>query len=677
MRASLAWFLAATLAVLSCGGERAAERPAGEGDRASILLVTLDTTRADAVVPTSGESVAPHLAALARRGRSFSQAYTTAPMTLPAHASMLTGLYPAGHGVHENARYLREDRALLAERLAEAGYRTAAFISGLPLDGRFGLARGFDEYDDEMGPGGTERGAGVTTDRALKWLIGAGDGPFFLWVHYFDPHDPYEPPEPFRSRYPEKPYLAEIAYMDQEIGRLLAGFEVRCGERPCNILVVGDHGEGLGEHGEPLHGRLLYQGVMRVPLIAAGAGVPAGETSDPVSTRRVFDTVLVWAGLGSSGGLMSDTTEPVLGEAMKPYLQYGWQPQLMAVEGRWKAIRSGPVELYDVLDDPGERRDLAAERQLTPELARALREYPLPTPAERSAAAEPLDDEMREKLASLGYIDSGARPQARSDAPSPRQMTDLFADMDAGAALFVAERYDEAIPLLARVLDRDPGNLAVALQLAVANSVRGRDRQALDYFERAAAIDPDSTDLAHYSALHFLRSGAPERAVPLLQKVVVLSPRRLPALRGLAEAHRRLGRVPEAVALLERALAIDARAADYLLLGELRMELTDTPGAIDAFEAARALDPAAFSHHLELGVCYLAGRRFADAAYHLDRVPPEHPAHALALFKRAQVSVLLGEADREERIREAWREADAMTAPLFATERLFEGVALE
>ena len=233
MRASFACFLAAALAVLSCGGERTAELPAGEGDRASILLVTLDTTRADAVLPESGESVAPHLAALARRGRSFSQAYTTAPMTLPAHASMLTGLYPAGHGVHENARYLREDRALLAERLADAGYRTAAFISGLPLDGRFGLARGFDDYDQEMGPDGAERDAGATTDRALEWLVRSGDGPFFLWVHYFDPHDPYEPPEPFRSRFPARPYLGEIAYMDQEIGRLLAGFEVRCGERPA------------------------------------------------------------------------------------------------------------------------------------------------------------------------------------------------------------------------------------------------------------------------------------------------------------------------------------------------------------------------------------------------------------------------------------------------------------
>lgn len=672
----LALLLAIALVVGGCGSEPRAEPPAAGAGRPSILLVTLDTTRADAIGPRAAGATAPHLSALAERGQWFAQAYSTAPMTLPAHSSMMTGLYPAGHGVHENARHLRPDQPLLAERLRQAGYRTAAFVSGVPLDGRFGLARGFDEYDHEMGPGGAERAAGATTDQALAWLVESGSGPFFLWVHYFDPHDPYEPPEPFRSRYEATPYLGEIAYMDQEFGRLLAGFDVRCGEGDCNILVAGDHGEALGEHGEQLHGRLLYQGVMRVPLIAAGAGVAAGERDDPVSTRRVFDTVLGWAGLGESGGLLVEETEPVLGEAMKPYLQYGWQPQVMAVSGTVKAIRSGPIEFYDVVDDPDETRDLAAETELDRDLARVLREYPLPRPGEPIDSDEEVTEEMRDQLASLGYIDSGARPVPREDAPSPARMTHLFADMDAGAALFVDLRYAQAVPLLRRVLERDPGNQAIALRLAVAHSVLGQDRQALDYFARAAAIDADSTDLAHYSAMHFLRSGDAERAAPLFEKVLANSPRRLPALRGLAEIRQRQNRPAEAASLLDRALAIDGEAADYLHLGELRMELTDTQGAIDAFEAARVLDPDAFAHHLELGVCYLANRRFEDAGASLDRVPAEHPAYPLALFKRAQVSVLLREADREERIRLAWRHADAMTGPLFETEALFAGVAL-
>jgi protein O-GlcNAc transferase len=256
-------------------------------------------------------------------------------------------------------------------------------------------------------------------------------------------------------------------------------------------------------------------------------------------------------------------------------------------------------------------------------------------------------------------------------------MTRLFADMDAGAALFVGERYGEAIPLLEGILARDPGNLAIALRLAVAHSVLGRDRQALDYLERAAAIDPESTDLAHYSAMHFLRSGDPERAAPLFELVLARSPTRLPALRALASIRRRQGRPAEAAALLDRALAIDGDAVEDLLrLGELRMELTDTAGAIRAFERARGLAPESFSHSLELGVCYLASHRLEAARDSLDRVPPPHPAYPMALFKRAQVSVLLGEADREERIRAAWRHADEMTGPLFETEPLFDGVAL-
>jgi tetratricopeptide (TPR) repeat protein len=669
--------LAMALAVAGCGSDRPSATPEATSERPSILLVTLDTTRADAVVPQAGDAIAPHLSALAQRGTWFAQAYTTAPMTLPAHVSILSGLYPAAHGIHENARHLRPDSPLLAERLRQAGYRTAAFVSGLPLDGRFGLARGFDLYDDEMGSGGAERLAGATTDRALSWLAESGDGPFLLWVHYFDPHDPYEPPEPFRSRYEATPYLGEVAYMDQEFGRLLAGFDVRCGDGVCNILVAGDHGESLGEHGEQLHGRLLYQGVMRVPLITAGAGVVAGERQDPVSTRQVFDTVLGWAGLGATGGLLEERTEPVLGEAMKPHLQYGWQPQVMAVSGRLKAIRSGAVELYDVVEDPGETRDLAGEVELGRELTQALTDYPLPRAEDQAEAEGELTDEMRQELAALGYIGSGARPAPRQDAPSPARMTHLFADMDAGARSFVDLRYAQAIPRLARVLERDPGNLAIALRLAVAHSVLGHDREALDYLERAAVIDPDSTDLAHYSAMHFLRSGAPERAASLFEKVLEHSPRRLPALRGLATIRQRQNRPAEAATLLDRALAIDGEAADYLRLGELRMELTDTQGAIDAFEAARALDPTAFKHHLELGVCYLANQRFQDAGASLDRVPPEHPAYALALFKRAQVSVLLREADREARIRLAWRHADGMTGPLFETEALFEGVALD
>jgi arylsulfatase A-like enzyme/Tfp pilus assembly protein PilF len=636
-------------------------------ERPSILLVTLDTTRADAMGYESDAARTPHLDTLAARGLRFSQAYATAPMTLPSHTSMLTGLYPADHGVRENARYLGGDKELLAERLRGKGYETAAFVSGLPLSRPFGLARGFGHYDDEIA---TERRAAETTERALAWLRKQAGKRVFLWVHYFDPHEPYEPPEPFRSEIPD-PYLAEVAAMDCEVGRLLDELEARTDGADVKILVAGDHGEGRGDHGEALHGNLLYQGVMRVPLLIAGRGIDAGAVSHPVSLRRVFDTVLDWAGEDRPYSLTRDAREIVLGEAMKPFLQYGWQPQVMAVTDEVKVIRSGEVEIYDVREDPREAQDLAGERQLDGDLLRTIDEYL----AKLEAGEMPQDgvsQEDRERLASLGYVSWEGGSRLRDDAPSAREMTGLFADLDRGSGLFVQQRYDEAIPVFAEVFEQDPGNLMVALRLAVACSVTGRDRRALEYFERARAIDPESVDVRHYLGMHYFREQRFDDAGALLASVVAETPDRLPALEALARVRQVQGRLAEAAALLERLVAVKSDPVDELLeLGDLRMALGETGPAITAFERAREIAGDGFPRSLELGVLYLADRRLEEARDCLDRVPPSHPGYPMALFKRAQVAVLLGEPDREERIRLATRRADDTTRRLIDNEALF------
>jgi len=638
-------------------------------ERPSILLVTLDTTRADAMGYESDAARTPHLDTLAARGLRFSQAYATAPMTLPSHTSMLTGLYPADHGVRENARYLGGDKELLAERLRGKGYETAAFVSGLPLSRPFGLARGFDHYDDEIATG-AERRAAETTERALAWLGKQAGKQVFQWVHYFDPHEPYDPPEPFRSEIRD-PYLAEIAAMDREVGRLLDAFEARAGSRDVRILVAGDHGEGRGDHGEALHGNLLYQGVMRVPLLIAGSGVDAGTVSHPVSLRRVFDTVLDWAGEDRPYSLTRGARETVLGEAMKPFLQYGWQPQVMAVTDEVKVIRSGGVEIYDLRADPREAHDLAGERPLPSEVQRTLDEYL----AKLEVAGAPKDgvsQEDRERLASLGYVFWEGRSRLREGASSAREMTGLFADLDRGSGLFVQQRYDEAIPVFAEVFEQDPGNLMVALRLAVACSVTGRDRRALEYFERARAIDPESVDVRHYLGMHYFREQRFDDAGALLASVVAETPDRLPALEALARVRQVQGRLAEAAALLERLVAVKSDPVDELLeLGDLRMALGETGPAITAFERAREIAGDGFPRSLELGVLYLADRRLEEARDCLDRVPPSHPGYPMALFKRAQVAVLLGEPDREERIRLATRRADDTTRRLIDNEALF------
>jgi choline-sulfatase len=667
--------IAAAVAMSACGtGPKPDSNAAGTPPRPSILLVTLDTTRADAIGPDAVGITTPAFNAIAVRGRRYRQAYAPVPETLPSHVSMLTGLYPAGHGIHENGRYLAGHRPVLAERLQQAGYRTAAFVSSFILARRFGLARGFDTYDDEQPAGRSERTARETTDAVLAQLAHSSPKPLFLWVHYFDPHYPYEPPEPFRHQFPGKPYLGEVASMDAQIGRLVQVFDERA-PGPVAVILVGDHGEGLGEHGESLHGNLLYQSTMHVPLVVIGPGVAAGISDATVSTRRVFHTILDWAGLGSANSLRGADTEIVLGEAMKPFLNYGWQPQVMAVEGPHKSILAGRVEMYDVVADPGETRDIANEagRPLVPA---ALRDYPAPSPS-AARAPEALDADARRRLASLGYVSAGTTPIVRKDAPRPADMVRLFEPLERASGLFVAEKYAQVIPLLEKILVEDPYNVDAVLRLATAHSALGHDQRAVELFRKAAGLAPQSQDVRTYMALHYARGKDWERAVPLLEQVVAEAPDRLPALEALAVIRERQGRIGEAVSLRQKIYSMrEPSSGELVRLGELAMSAEQTALAIESFERARGLQGRAFAHDLELGVLYLAARRFGDARSALDRVPSSHPEYPMVLFKRAQVSVLLHEPDQGARIAAARRHADATTRDLIARERLFQNARM-
>ncbi|MBZ0114087.1 MAG: sulfatase-like hydrolase/transferase [Thermoanaerobaculia bacterium] len=653
------------------------ERPgsAATADQPSILLVTLDTTRADSVEPESTQVATPALAALAAAGRRYSQAYATVPITLPSHVSIFTGLYPGDHGVHENSRPLAPQHELLAERLQARGYQTAAFVSGFPLVRQFGLARGFDEYEDNLGSGLAERGAEATTDLALSYLERAGEGPLLLWVHYYDAHAPYDPPEPFRSDYSQDPYLGEIASMDHQLGRLVAAFESL---HPADhrIIVVGDHGEGRGDHGEMLHGNLLYQGVLRVPLVIAGSGIEPSLVQQPVSTRSLFDLVSSWAEGDLDASITTVGAGVVLAEAMKPHLQYGWQPQVAGVAGSIKVIKARGLEVYDLAQDPEERHNLDGDIAVNRELLKAIADYPLPAKQE-SALDGTLSEEDRRTLASLGYAGAGGRAPERRDAPDPSAMAHLFADLDRGSELFVQGEYGAAIPILERLLAADPQNFMVSLRLAVAHSVTGHLEAADEGFRRAAAIDSTSLDLSHYHALHLLRIGRWQEARPLLEAVVRSQPERAPALEGLAEVRRREGRTDEALSLLDRATQVNpGNAVSWLQVGRLEMEKGRSEEAVAAFERARSLQQDAFVASLDLGVCYLALGRFEEARQALDRVAVDHPAYPLALFKRAQVSVLLNEPDSEDRVRSAYLVADPNLRRLIENERLFAGISL-
>ena len=640
-----------------------------------ILLVTLDTTRADAIGPDAKGVETPAFNALTLRGRRFVQAYATAPETLPSHASMLTGLYPAGHGIHENARFLGATQAVVAERLQQAGYRTAAFVSSFVLARRFGLARGFEVYDDELGPNDVERSSSETTERALAYLAKSSSAPQLVWVHYFDPHTPYAPAAPFDDQYRDRPYYGEVAAMDQQLGRLVQAFEAAASRHgaPAAIVIASDHGEGLGDHGEGTHGNLLYQSTMHVPVVIVGPGVSVGVTEAPVSTRRVFHTLLDFAGIQSSDSLRGDSREVVLGEAMKPFLSYGWQPQIMAVSGPLKAIFAGTTETYDLSADPAEMKNLGAGTSLPADMRKALDDYPVPSP-EAARAPEALSDEARRNLASLGYVSGGSAAPVRKDAPRPVDMVGLFEALDRASTLFVNARYREVVAPLETILMKDPNNLDAALRLATAHSMLGQNTQALAAFRRAASIAPKSDDVRLYLALHHTRGKEWPEAVATLERIVAETPDRLAAVEGLATVRERQGRLPEAVQLRQRIYTLRPPSpAELVGLGEMAMAAGQTPAGIDAFEKARAVQGASFTHDLELGVLYLDARRLPEARDALHRVPRSHPAYPMALFKRAQVSVLLNEPDAAARIARARAGADSTTRPLIAREKLFTG----
>ncbi len=650
---SKAWlFFGISLIFGAChqGGvpQRAAPQP-------TILLVTLDTTRADRVGYEFEQAATPALDDLAAEGVRFDQAYTTAPMTLPAHTSMMTGLYASEHGVRENARFLPEDLPLLSTRIRRNGYATAAFVSAYPLARDFGLARDFHIYDDHFPPQRPERSARDTTDKALVWLEEFSGGPLFLWVHFFDPHHPYSPPEPFFSRYQDAPYLGEIAFMDRELGRLLQAFRLKFQDRDLKIIVVGDHGEGLAEHGEAYHGNLLYQGVVRVPLVIAGNGIQPGRVSEPVSIRKVYHTITAWVEEKRNGGLLAGEKEVVLAEAMKPFLQYGWSPQVMAVEGRLKTIRAAGVEIYDVWEDPGESHNLASRTTPSEATRKQLQGYALPASTEVNQG---LSEQQLERLASLGYTASSGTIQQQDGLPNPRGMTHLFADLDRASDLFVAKRYEDAARLFARIREQDPGNPMICLRAAVAHSVLGREEEARRWFERAGKLIPDSVDLRHYLGMHYLRFEQWPQAAQQFEYVLERNPNRLPAMEALAQIREREGRIPEAIRLYRTVAERKPAPALFVRMGRLFMSRQQTENAVWAFQESFRIQGPAFANHLELGVCLLVLEQYREAADHLERVPARHPEYAMALFKRAQVAALLGEPDTRERVATALSLAD-------------------
>jgi len=627
---------------------------AGAGPK-SVLLVSIDTLRADRL-GSYGYTAAqtPVLDALAARGLRFDQAATTVPLTLPAHTSLLTGTFPPFHGVRDNGSfYVDDSMTTLAEVLKPRGYRTGGFVGAFVLDRRWGIAQGFDHYFDEfdlskfemsVGLDAAQRPGREVVDRALAWLAEDRERPFFAWVHLYDPHSPYAPPEPYRSRFPataQGAYDGEVAATDAEIGRLLDTLQASGQLESTIVVVVGDHGEMLGEHGEQQHGFFIYDAAARIPLIVAGPGVPAREVRDQVRIVDVMPTVLELVGAETPTDVQGASLMPLArGETLDllaftetwyPRYHYGWSELTAVRDGRYKFIAAPRRELYDIQADPGETKDLAAENpRMADALERGLRDMATRTAA-KAVAQQPrsVDPAVEQQLRALGYVASTVTRAAMEDKPrgDPKDKIGLYNLLKRAAQDSVDGKVDEGIAKVREVLAADPAVIEAFTMLGNMHTKAGRPNEAIEAYKRALAVDPEHEGAAWSLALAYKDAGKDEEARAGFERVFQLNPRGAKSLYQLADISMRKGDLAQAATLLEQGLGLDAdRAAFLVKLGEVRLELKQIDAAEKALNDAVNEKSDQAMAHFNLGLVHEArgNQQAAIAAYEAEiKVSPK------------------------------------------------------
>jgi arylsulfatase A-like enzyme/Flp pilus assembly protein TadD len=520
-------------------------------ERLNLILVSVDTLRADHLSSYGGSVPTPAFDRVAREGLLFENAVTVAPTTLPAHASLLTGAGPLSHRVHDNVGFrLREDLETLASTLKARGYRTGGFVGSFVLDRKFGLARGFDVYSDETPEtdrGLRERRGEKVLEEALSWMESARQGPFFAFLHFFDPHRPYAPPPPF-----DRSYQGEVLYVDSLLTRLLA-FLDEAGLAESTLLVVtADHGESLGEHGEDTHGFFLYQSTLHVPLLMRGPAIPAGERSQAlIRTVDVAPTALEilrleapssFEGvsfLSASGELRAPEVEAV-SETFVPRLHYGWSELRSLRRGKWKLVLAPRSELYDLDSDPGEERDrIADEEAVAASLRARFDELPRPD----AIRAVSLDAGTLASLHALGYLggseDAPAPERSFADLPDPKDRLEVYRALNELTA--VSNPAPEDMALLARILETEPRSTkALSMQGNFLLDLR-RPREAREAFERLLQIHPESYDGLYGLGRALANLGETDAALENLEKARALDPRSPAVYSRLAELEESRG----------------------------------------------------------------------------------------------------------------------------------------
>jgi len=583
----------------------------------NLLLISVDTLRADHLGVYGYDGIrTPAIDRLGHGGMLFSRAFSHVPLTLPSHCSLLTGTLPLFHGIRDNGYRLPAFTPTLAEILKKSGYRTGAFVGAFPLDSRFGLDQGFDVYDDLYGSKNAvrdlsfvERKADDVNRKALDWIGARRNDKFFAWIHYFDPHAPYEPPSPFKEEYRGREYDGEIAYTDSVIGKLLAKLdEWRLTERTI-IILTADHGEALGEHQEATHGIFIYDATLHVPLIFFNPGLwPAhGVVSGQAGLIDIAPTVLELLGLPAEPKMQGLSLAPALNkgktkpvsfqyiESVAAMMDRNWAPLQGIRTEEWKYIDAPQPELYDLRNDPGETKNVL---ERNPDRARRMRETlqglirSSSSPAASKVLQSTVDKETRDKLASLGYV-SGRTASSSESRPDPKTMIALDNLFNEAINASETGNLEMAERIYQDVLKKQP-TFTVGYEYAAYNLYKmGKLDEAIALLKKALAQNLTTTSLISRLGLYDQEAGRLEESIGILEKAIKQDPNYAEAYNYLGVSYLKNGRTADAVASFKKAIALDP---DYALalnnLGNGYLALQDYDASEQTYKQAIAVDPA-------------------------------------------------------------------------------------
>ena len=640
------------LLLLACNGETPATQPS-PGD---IILVTIDTWRADTAGFAGNDKVkTPYLDSLAARGIVFTNAHAHNVITLPSHVNILTGLNPYEHGVRENAGFVLDPKHVsVATTLRENGYATGAFVSAFPLDKRFGLNQGFDVYDDNYGKGRAsidfsvlERPADAVLQAAAQWWQSNAGRKRFLWVHVYDPHAPYAPPQPFADAYRASPYLGEVAYVDAALSRHLAPLIAA----DTTVFITADHGEALGDHGELTHGLFAYESTLKVPLIVVAPNTSARSEAAYVRHIDIAPTILERAAIAKTlpGQSLLGAIKPAetYFESLSASLNRGWAPLTGVIQSGAKYIDLPLPELYDLASDPAEQKNLLDERRRDVAAARKFL-------ASLELAAKPnrvTGSEEAASLRSLGYLAAGAAPnRAPTIADDPKNLVHVDSQIHEIVETFQRGRTNDAVKLARALVAGQPRMPAGRELLAFVLQESERVDEAIDVLAKLAAEGSASDAAKVQLGLLLTESGKSAEAAAILAPIVARAPD-ADNLNGYGIALADQGRFPDAVQQFRRALELDPNNAPaWQNLGIVALRMNDLRAAHENFSRALAMNPRLPLALNSLGVVYARQNDDARAVKAWQDAVALDPKQYDALFN---IGLVAGRSGRVEEAKRA------------------------